>query len=103
MAFEVPSSATSAGPFGYPVFTHKVSTDVSYLAAARMLLAQPDCFYPQFAAHNAPYHRCNDHGCGAIRPYEFQRLLRFAAVVHNVAASPIAVAIVLIRIHQAEK
>ncbi|MEO8881820.1 MAG: proline dehydrogenase family protein, partial [Devosia sp.] len=38
---------------GYPVFTRKVHTDVSYLACARKLLAAPDAIYPQFATHNA--------------------------------------------------
>jgi len=38
---------------GYPVFTRKNSTDVSYLACAKKLLSQPDCFYPQFGTHNA--------------------------------------------------
>ena len=58
---------------GYPVFTRKVSTDVSYLTVARRLLAAPDAFFPQFATHNA-------HTLAAIRvlagnqPFEFQRL-----------------------------
>jgi RHH-type proline utilization regulon transcriptional repressor/proline dehydrogenase/delta 1-pyrroline-5-carboxylate dehydrogenase len=38
---------------GYPVFTRKVSTDVSYIACAKRLIAAPDAFYPQFATHNA--------------------------------------------------
>lgn len=38
---------------GYPVFTRKVYTDVSYLACARKLLAAPDAIFPQFATHNA--------------------------------------------------
>jgi RHH-type proline utilization regulon transcriptional repressor/proline dehydrogenase/delta 1-pyrroline-5-carboxylate dehydrogenase len=38
---------------GYPVFTRKASTDVSYLACAKRLLAAPDAFFPQFATHNA--------------------------------------------------
>jgi RHH-type proline utilization regulon transcriptional repressor/proline dehydrogenase/delta 1-pyrroline-5-carboxylate dehydrogenase len=38
---------------GYPVFTRKASTDVSYLACAQRLLASPDAFFPQFATHNA--------------------------------------------------
>ena len=38
---------------GYPVFTRKVYTDVSYLACARRLLAAPQAVYPQFATHNA--------------------------------------------------
>ena len=45
--------AQEQGLDGYPVFTRKVSTDVSYLACARKLLAQPHLFYPQFATHNA--------------------------------------------------
>lgn len=38
---------------GYPVYTRKAYTDVSYLACARRLLAAPDEVYPQFATHNA--------------------------------------------------
>ena len=34
------------GLAGYPVFTRKVHTDVSYLACARKLLAAPDAVYP---------------------------------------------------------
>ena len=37
----------------YPVFTRKVSSDVSYLACARRLFANPQAFYPAFATHNA--------------------------------------------------
>lgn len=38
---------------GYPVFTRKISTDVSFLACAKKILAAPDAFYAQFATHNA--------------------------------------------------
>ncbi|MEG5265471.1 trifunctional transcriptional regulator/proline dehydrogenase/L-glutamate gamma-semialdehyde dehydrogenase [Pseudomonas sp. JDS28PS106] len=38
---------------GYPVYTRKVYTDVSYVACARKLLAAPEVIYPQFATHNA--------------------------------------------------
>lgn len=38
---------------GYPVYTRKVYTDVSYIACARKLLAAPEQIYPQFATHNA--------------------------------------------------
>jgi RHH-type transcriptional regulator, proline utilization regulon repressor / proline dehydrogenase / delta 1-pyrroline-5-carboxylate dehydrogenase len=37
----------------FPVYTRKIHTDVSYLAAARMLLSAPDVVFPQFATHNA--------------------------------------------------
>ncbi|MCJ2060444.1 trifunctional transcriptional regulator/proline dehydrogenase/L-glutamate gamma-semialdehyde dehydrogenase [Methylobacterium sp. J-048] len=38
---------------GFPVFTRKLHTDVSYFACARKLLAAPDAIFPQFATHNA--------------------------------------------------
>ena len=38
---------------GYPVYTRKPYTDVSYIACARKLLAVPEAVYPQFATHNA--------------------------------------------------
>jgi RHH-type proline utilization regulon transcriptional repressor/proline dehydrogenase/delta 1-pyrroline-5-carboxylate dehydrogenase len=38
---------------GYPVYTRKVYTDVSYLTCARKLLGATDVIYPQFATHNA--------------------------------------------------
>jgi RHH-type transcriptional regulator, proline utilization regulon repressor / proline dehydrogenase / delta 1-pyrroline-5-carboxylate dehydrogenase len=38
---------------GFPVFTRKIHTDVSYIACARLLLDAPGEVYPQFATHNA--------------------------------------------------
>jgi RHH-type proline utilization regulon transcriptional repressor/proline dehydrogenase/delta 1-pyrroline-5-carboxylate dehydrogenase len=38
---------------GFPVFTRKIYSDVSYLACAKKLLAAPDAVFPQFATHNA--------------------------------------------------
>ena len=38
---------------GYPVFTRKIYSDVSYLACAKKMLSVPDAVYPQFATHNA--------------------------------------------------
>jgi RHH-type proline utilization regulon transcriptional repressor/proline dehydrogenase/delta 1-pyrroline-5-carboxylate dehydrogenase len=61
---------------GYPVFTRKANTDVSYLACARQMLAATDALYPMFATHNA-------HTIAAIHRYaqlagrpafEYQRL-----------------------------
>lgn len=45
--------AQELGLTGYPVFTHKHHTDISYLACARALIAHADVIYPQFATHNA--------------------------------------------------
>lgn len=41
------------GMDGYPVFTRKNATDVSYLACAKKLLSYPNYFYSQFGTHNA--------------------------------------------------
>ncbi len=41
------------GMSGYPVYTRKVYTDVSYLVCAQKLLAASTLIYPQFATHNA--------------------------------------------------
>ena len=38
---------------GFPVYTRKLYTDVSYLACAKKLLKAPDAVFPQFATHNA--------------------------------------------------
>jgi RHH-type transcriptional regulator, proline utilization regulon repressor / proline dehydrogenase / delta 1-pyrroline-5-carboxylate dehydrogenase len=38
---------------GYPVFTRKPNTDVSYLACARRMFEAADALYPMFATHNA--------------------------------------------------
>ena len=77
--------AQEGGLPGYPVFTRKAATDVSYLACARRLLAEPQAFYPQFATHNA-------HTVAAIavlandRPYEFQRLHGMGEALYGPAA-----------------
>jgi RHH-type transcriptional regulator, proline utilization regulon repressor / proline dehydrogenase / delta 1-pyrroline-5-carboxylate dehydrogenase len=74
--------AQVAGIDGFPVFTHKAATDVSYIANARKLLSMTDRTYPQFATHNA-------HTVAAIlhmatgQPYEFQRLHGMGEVLHS--------------------
>jgi RHH-type transcriptional regulator, proline utilization regulon repressor / proline dehydrogenase / delta 1-pyrroline-5-carboxylate dehydrogenase len=45
--------AQEAGLPGYPVFTHKHHTDISYLACAARLISHAEVIYPQFATHNA--------------------------------------------------
>ncbi|HET6969822.1 MAG TPA: proline dehydrogenase family protein, partial [Phenylobacterium sp.] len=67
--------AQVAGLPGYPVYTTKAATDVSYLACARALLGAAPHLYGQFATHNA-------HTLAAVRQLatraglqvEFQRL-----------------------------
>lgn len=59
---------------GYPVFTRKASTDVSYLACAKKMLAATDAFYPQFATHNAYSVAAVLEMAGDYRDFEFQCL-----------------------------
>jgi RHH-type transcriptional regulator, proline utilization regulon repressor / proline dehydrogenase / delta 1-pyrroline-5-carboxylate dehydrogenase len=66
--------AQENGLSGYPVFTHKAATDVSYLACSSLILSHPDALYPQFATHNAHTLAAIYH-MGMQHPgYEFQRL-----------------------------
>ncbi|CAH0350114.1 bifunctional proline dehydrogenase/L-glutamate gamma-semialdehyde dehydrogenase PutA [Aquabacterium sp. CECT 9606] len=70
--------AQELGLNGYPVYTHKANTDLSYLACADALLARSDVLYPQFATHNAAtiaavMQLAQQHGVGPER-YEWQRL-----------------------------
>ncbi len=71
------------GLSGYPVFTRKVNTDVSYIACAKKLLGMTDRIYPQFATHNA-------HTVAAIlrlapdrEKFEFQRLHGMGEALHE--------------------
>jgi RHH-type proline utilization regulon transcriptional repressor/proline dehydrogenase/delta 1-pyrroline-5-carboxylate dehydrogenase len=68
---------------GYPVFTRKNSTDVSYLACARKLLAQPQCFYPQFGTHNAYSVAAIMQIAGDNANFEFQCLHGMGAPLYH--------------------
>ena len=65
------------GQAGYPLFTRKQNTDVSYLANARRLLDAGNAIYPMFATHNAQtiatVHRMARAMRGR-RDFEFQKL-----------------------------
>ncbi|UNK48085.1 bifunctional proline dehydrogenase/L-glutamate gamma-semialdehyde dehydrogenase PutA [Lysobacter sp. S4-A87] len=65
------------GQAGYPVFTRKPNTDVSYLANARRMLEAGDAIYPMFATHNAQtiatiHQRAKS--MGRAKHFEFQKL-----------------------------
>lgn len=75
--------AQTLGLDGYPVFTRKANTDVSYISCAKKLLAMTDRIYPQFAGHNA-------HTAAAIlamasdrTSFEFQRLHGMGEALHE--------------------
>ncbi|MEL7544114.1 MAG: bifunctional proline dehydrogenase/L-glutamate gamma-semialdehyde dehydrogenase PutA, partial [Pseudomonadota bacterium] len=74
--------AQELGLESYPVFTRKTNTDVSYLACARMMLAEPDVFYPQFATHNA-HTIAAIHTLAGNTPFEFQRLHGMGEAVYE--------------------
>jgi len=66
--------AQEQGLAGYPLYTRKPNTDVSYLACARKLFdAGIELIYPQFATHNA-HSIAAVHHIARGRPFEFQRL-----------------------------
>jgi RHH-type proline utilization regulon transcriptional repressor/proline dehydrogenase/delta 1-pyrroline-5-carboxylate dehydrogenase len=71
------------GVDGFPVFTHKSATDVSYIANARTLLGMTDRIYPQFATHNAHTVASILHMAGD-RPFEFQRLHGMGEALHKI-------------------
>jgi RHH-type transcriptional regulator, proline utilization regulon repressor / proline dehydrogenase / delta 1-pyrroline-5-carboxylate dehydrogenase len=75
---------------GYPVYTRKLTTDVSYLACAGRLFKHSDVIYPQFATHNA-------HSIAAIlelapanASFEFQRLHGMGRLLYAEAARQVA-------------
>lgn len=89
--------AQVAGLDGYPVYTTKAATDVSYLVCAKAMLAAAPHIYGQFATHNA-------HTLAAVRLMasqmglspEFQRLhgmgeALYAAATDRYGAFPLRV------------
>ncbi|MFN2300857.1 MAG: bifunctional proline dehydrogenase/L-glutamate gamma-semialdehyde dehydrogenase PutA [Gammaproteobacteria bacterium] len=80
--------AQERGLEGYPVFTRKASTDVSYLACARKLLAARDAVYPQFATHNAHTLSSIIEMAGDEGDYEFQRLHGMGMDLYAQVAQP---------------
>ncbi|WEJ32140.1 bifunctional proline dehydrogenase/L-glutamate gamma-semialdehyde dehydrogenase PutA [Devosia sp. SD17-2] len=72
---------------GFPVYTRKATTDVSYIAAARKLFSCAH-IYPQFASHNAHtaaavLHLASEAG-RFNDSYEFQRLHGMGERLHEV-------------------
>ncbi len=76
--------AQSLGLNGFPVFSRKAATDVSYIANARKLLNMQDRIYPQFATHNAHTVAAILEMAGETRNFEFQRLHGMGENLHSV-------------------
>jgi RHH-type proline utilization regulon transcriptional repressor/proline dehydrogenase/delta 1-pyrroline-5-carboxylate dehydrogenase len=78
--------AQERGLDGYPVYTRKITTDVSYLACVGRLFKHSDVIYSQFATHNA-------HSIASVLElappnanYEFQRLHGMGRLLYAEAA-----------------
>lgn len=72
----------------YPVFTRKISTDISYMACAKKMLTAQDAIYPQFATHNAysvaAILTLMNEGKGYQHyHFEFQNLQGMGKALHN--------------------
>jgi RHH-type transcriptional regulator, proline utilization regulon repressor / proline dehydrogenase / delta 1-pyrroline-5-carboxylate dehydrogenase len=74
---------------GYPVYTRKLTTDVSYLACAGRLFSHGDVIYPQFATHNAHSIASVLELAPAGADYEFQRLHGMGRLLYAEAARQI--------------
>lgn len=72
---------------GYPVYTQKVHTDVSYLACARKLLAAQDAVFPQFATHNA-YTLAAIYQMGKGKEFEHQCLNGMGETLYDQVVGP---------------
>ncbi len=72
---------------GYPVFTRKASTDISYMACAKKLLSMTDRIYPQFATHNAHTVAAILNLAGNRENFEFQRLHGMGESLYEVTRS----------------
>jgi RHH-type transcriptional regulator, proline utilization regulon repressor / proline dehydrogenase / delta 1-pyrroline-5-carboxylate dehydrogenase len=82
--------AQERGLDGYPVYTRKVTTDVSYLACVGRLFKHAELIYSQFATHNA-------HSIAAVlelapenADFEFQRLHGMGRLLYAEAARQVA-------------
>jgi len=89
--------AQERGLAEYPLYTRKCSTDVSYLACARALLAASDRLYPQFATHNAhtisavlALASTRREVIGGSVDFEFQRLHGMGSLLYDEARRQLA-------------
>ncbi len=71
------------GVEGFPVFTTRAATDISYICCAKKLLGMTDYIYPQFATHNAHTAAAILALCEDKTAYEFQRLHGMGDTLHN--------------------
>jgi len=71
------------GVAGFPVYTRKSATDVSYVCCAKKLLTYAHRIYPQFATHNAHTVAAILEMATASTEFEFQRLHGMGETLHD--------------------
>ncbi|WP_196157914.1 bifunctional proline dehydrogenase/L-glutamate gamma-semialdehyde dehydrogenase PutA [Reinekea sp. G2M2-21] len=78
--------AQTLGLEGFPVYTRKVHSDVSFLCCAKNLLSKTDRIYPQFATHNAYSVAAVMTLAKGLRSdsFEFQRLHGMGESLHDI-------------------
>lgn len=78
--------AQELGLSGFPVFTRKSTTDLSFLVCAQDMLDNSDVLFCQFATHNAHTVAAVMHlGRGLTSRFEFQRLHGMGEGIYDVA------------------
>src|SRR6204780_1734855 len=82
--------AQERGLDGYPVYTRKVTTDVSYLACVGRMFKHTDLIYSQFATHNAHSIAAVLELAHANAGFEFQRLHGMGRLLYAEAARQVA-------------
>ncbi len=70
---------------GFPVFTQKAATDISYIVNSQKLLGYTDRIYPQFATHNAQTVAAIIDMADDTSEFEFQRLHGMGEALHEIA------------------
>lgn len=66
----------------YPVFTRKEYTDANYIACCKLIMANTDYIYPQFATHNALTAAYVRQIAGS-KNFEFQKLFGMGDLLHE--------------------
>lgn len=79
--------AQERGLDGYPVFTRKASTDVSYIACARALLSHSEYLFAQFATHNVRTIVTVRELASSDHDFEYQRLHGMGETLYDLVAA----------------
>lgn len=79
--------AQTEGVSGFPLYTRKVHSDISYISCAKKLLAAQDVIYPQFATHNVQT-LSTIYELGQDKEFEFQCLHGMGETLYDNVVGP---------------